>query len=137
MYLYYKSLLLPVSNLIIYMITNQICTTSNCKHFLNEFWLNIFDHEEFCVLISIKVNVKKRGYVYLKKLEKRMHKETLEKIMHEEKSHKISTIVFQTNFIYTLKHYLQKQKREIELLSRALASLYKKNMKSQTYNSIL
>ena len=137
MNLYYKSLLLPVSNLIIYMITNQICTTSKCKHFLNEFWLNIFDHEEFCVLITIKVNVKKRGYVYLKKLEKRMHKETLEKIMHEEKSHKISTIVFQTNFIYTLKHYLQKQKREIELLSRALASLYKKNMKSQTYNCIL
>ena len=126
MYLYYKSLLLPVSNLIIYMITYQICTTSNCKRFLNEFWLNIFDHEEFCVLISIKVNV------YLKCIRKKF-----EKIMHEEKSHKISTIVFQTNFIYTLKHYLQKQKREIELLSRALASLYKKNMKSQTYNSIL
>ena len=41
--------------------------------FLNEFWLNIFDHEEFCVLISIKVNV------YLKKLEKRMHKEKVRK----------------------------------------------------------
>ena len=76
-------------------------------------------------------------YLYLKKLEKRMHEEKVRKKMHEEKGHQISTILFQTNFIYTLKHYLQKQKREIEVLSRALASLYKKNMKSQTYNCIL
>ena len=60
-----------------------------------------------------------------------MHEEKVRKKMHEEKGHQISTILFQTNFIYTLKHYLQKQKREIEILSRALASLYKKNMKSK------
>ena len=60
---YYKSLLLPVSNLIIYMITYLICTRSNCKHFLKKGhgYSNFDYHEKICVLISIKVNVK--GYL--------------------------------------------------------------------------
>ena len=60
---YYKSVLLPVSNLIIYMITYLICTRSNCKHFLKKGhgYSNFDYHEKICVLISIKVNVK--GYL--------------------------------------------------------------------------
>ena len=61
---YYKSVLLPVCNLLIYMITYLICTRSNCKHFLKKGYdYSNFDHEKICVLISIKVNVK--GYLPL------------------------------------------------------------------------